>query len=551
MNDTQDGAAAETGGADNSPAGLVADRERRCGDGGAMNGAAESRLAGGIGAGARAKGVSASEGAEAGLSAEIKKLVALAIPLAAVQVGSNFFGVADTAIVGRLGAVPLAAVGIGHSVFFGGSIVGNGIMMGFDPLMSQALGAGDEARARQLLWQSIWMALIVGGVLTVPLIAIAPFLELFGIERAVALMGGDYLWVRTLSLIPLLVFLGARSYLQAKGRTASLVWGIVAANLLNVILTMWIAFGGGRLPDWTGPLRLMPAMGAVGAAIASVACVLLQLSFVAIALRRVPAPGFDASLRRFNARDIRRAFWVGLPIGLQMTAEVGFFVIVTFLAGRLGALQLASHQIAMTLAGMTFSCALGVGAAASVRVGRGVGARSVSSVRRAGFTAFAIGGGVMALSALCFFLWPSELSRLLSSDANVLAIAAPLVAVAAFFQLSDGFQAIGAGVLRGAGDVKFAFVTNLIGHYAIGLPVALGLGLWADRGVIGLWWGICAGLTAVAVTLFARFALISRREIRPLDMAATQTRGRDLEAFATGEGEVLSGESSSALSDRR
>ncbi|MBQ4334249.1 MAG: MATE family efflux transporter, partial [Myxococcaceae bacterium] len=440
---------------------------------------------------------------------------------------------------------------IGHSVFFGGSIVGNGIMMGFDPLMSQALGAGDEARARELLWQSIWMAIIVGLTLTVPLVVIAPFLEIFGIERAVAATGGDYLWVRTLSLIPLLVFLGARSYLQAKGRTASLVWGIVAANLLNVILTMWIAFGGGRLPDWTGPLRLMPAMGAVGAAIASVACVLLQLSFVAIALRRVPAPGFDASLRRFNARDIRRAFWVGLPIGLQITAEVGFFVIVTFLAGRLGALQLASHQIAMTLAGMTSSCALGVGAAASVRVGRGVGARSVSSVRRAGFTAFAIGGGVMALSALCFFLWPSELSRLLSSDANVLAIAAPLVAVAAFFQLSDGFQAIGAGVLRGAGDVKFAFVTNLIGHYAIGLPVALGLGLWADRGVIGLWWGICAGLTAVAVTLFARFALISRREIRPLDMAATQTRGRDLEAFATGEGEVLSGESSSALSDRR
>ena len=112
-----------------------------------------------------------------------------------------------------------------------------------------------------------------------PLIAIAPFLEIFGIERAVALMGGDYLWVRTLSLIPLLVFLGARSYLQAKGRTASLVWGIVAANLLNVILTMWIAFGGGRLPDWTGPLRLMPAMGAVGAAIASVLCGALTQGF--------------------------------------------------------------------------------------------------------------------------------------------------------------------------------------------------------------------------------------------------------------------------------
>ena len=564
MIDPQDGAVsdgagaavdAETGGAESSDKGLGQGRGQRGRDGGATRGEAASSLPGeGAGMG-RPDGVSDLEGAGTGLCAEIRKLVALAIPLAAVQVGSNFFGVADTAIVGRLGAVPLAAVGIGHSVFFGGSIVGNGIMMGFDPLMSQALGAGDEARARELLWQSIWMAIIVGLTLTVPLVVIAPFLEIFGIERAVAATGGDYLWVRTLSLIPLLVFLGARSYLQAKGRTASLVWGIVAANLLNVILTMWLAYGGGILPAWLGPLCRMPALGAVGAAIASVACVLLQLSFVAIALRRIPAPGFDASLRRFNARDIRRAFWVGLPIGLQMTAEVGFFVIVTFLAGRLGALELASHQIAMTLAGMTFSFALGVGAAASVRVGHGVGARSVSSVRRAGFTAFAMGGGVMALSALCFFLWPSELAGLLSSDETVLAIAAPLVAVAAFFQLSDGFQAIGAGVLRGAGDVKFAFATNLIGHYAIGLPVALGLGLGAGMGVIGLWWGICAGLTAVAVTLFARFALISRREIRPLDVAATKARALSSEVSVARGIEALSDKSSDVSSvvssDRR
>lgn len=451
---------------------------------------------------------------------EIWQLVRLAAPLAAVQVGSNFFGVADTAIVGRLGAVPLAAVGLGHSVFFGMSVVGNGIMMGFDPLMSQALGARDEVRARELLWQSVWLALIVGGGLTLPLMAIAPFLHLFGIEEAVAGTSFSYLLVRTISLIPLLLFLGIRSYLQAKAKTASLVWGIVVANVCNVIVTWWLAFGGEALPIWLGPLRRMPALGAVGAAVASTLCVAIQLLIVVAALRRIPVTGFDKSRRGFNGADAKRAFWVGLPIGLQMTAEVGFFVIVTFLAGRMGALDLAAHQIAITLAGMTFSFALGVGAAASVRVGRGVGARCVASVRRAGFTAFAIGGGVMAFSALCFFLWPGELAALLSNDASVLGIAAPLVAVAAFFQLSDGFQAIGAGVLRGAGDVKFTFLTNLIGHYAIGLPVALGLGIAAGMGVIGLWWGVCAGLTAVAVTLFARFIHLSRRAIAPLEMSA-------------------------------
>ena len=451
---------------------------------------------------------------------EIWKLVQLAAPLAAVQVGSNFFGVADTAIVGRLGAVPLAAVGLGHSVFFGGSVVGNGIMMGFDPLMSQALGAQDELRARELLWQSVWLALIVGGVLTIPLIAIAPFLHLFGIEEAVAKTSFSYLLVRAFSLIPLFLFLGIRSYLQAKARTAALVWGIVVANVCNAIVTWWLAFGGEGLPTWMGPLRLMPALGAVGAAVASTLCVAIQLLIVVVALRRIPVKGFDKSRRRFNGADIKRAFWVGLPIGLQMAAEVGFFVIVTFLAGRMGALDLAAHQIAITLAGMTFSFALGIGAAASVRVGRAVGAHSMASVRRAGLTAFAIGGGVMALSALCFFLWPDELAALLSNDVSVLGIAAPLVAVAAFFQLSDGFQAIGSGVLRGAGDVKFTFATNLIGHYAIGLPVALSLGLAAGMGVIGLWWGVCAGLTAVAVTLLVRFIHLSKRAIRPIEVTA-------------------------------
>lgn len=457
---------------------------------------------------------------EVSFKEEIWKLVQLAAPLAAVQVGSNFFGVADTAIVGRLGAVPLAAVGLGHSVFFGGSVVGNGIMMGFDPLMSQALGARDEVRARELLWQSVWLALIVGSVLTVPLVAIAPFLHLFGIEAEVAKTSFAYLLVRTISLIPLLVFLGVRSYLQAKARTASLVWGIAVANACNVIVTWWLAFGGEGLPAWMGPLRHMPALGAVGAAVASTLCVAIQLVIVVMALRRIPVAGFDRPRRRFNGADVKRAFWVGLPIGLQMMAEVGFFVIVTFLAGRMGAIDLAAHQIAITLAGMTFSFALGIGAAASVRVGRGVGAGSLSSVRRAGFTAFSIGGGVMALSALCFFLWPGELAALLSDDAGVLGIAAPLVAVAAFFQLSDGFQAIGAGVLRGAGDVKFTFVTNLIGHYAIGLPVALGLGIAAGLGVLGLWWGVCAGLTAVALTLLWRFSRLSRRAIRPLNAPA-------------------------------
>ncbi len=463
-----------------------------------------------------AAAASGTSGTSRGLGDEIRALVRLALPLALVQAGSNLFGVSDTAIIGRLGAVPLAAVGLGHAVFFGVTIAGSGIMMGFDPLISQALGAKDELRARSLLWQSIWMALAAGLVLTCPLLILAPFLSVFGISRELAQAGTPYLLVRTLGLIPLLIFLGARCYLQAKGKTASLVWGIIVANAVNVAVTIWLAFGGSILPGWTGPLRRMPALGATGAAAASTLCVLIQLLFVLAALRDIPAPGFTPSMRRLCTNDLKMAFRIGLPVGLQMTAEVGIFVIVSVLAGRLGDGQLAAHQIAITLAGMTFSFAQGVGAAGSVRVGIGVGAGSLATVRRAGFTSFGIGLAFMSCSAVCFFIWPMELSGLLSSDTAVLAISAPLLSVAAFFQLSDGFQAVGAGVLRGAGDVKFPFITNLAGHYGVGLPIALWLGVRGTMGVQGLWWGICAGLTAVAVTLFIRFVLITRRPIRPL-----------------------------------
>ena len=155
--------------------------------------------------------------------------------------------------------------------------------------------------------------------------------------------------------------------------------------------------------------------------------------------------------------------------------------------------------------------------AGTVRVGWAIGARDTPAARRAGLTAFAGGAGIMSIAALCFWLLPGALARMLSDQPDVIAASLPLLAVCAVFQLSDGIQGVGAGVLRGAGDTRFAFLANLVGHYAIGLPVAIVLGLRLGHGVIGLWWGLCAGLTAVAMALLTRFLRLSAREIAPLE----------------------------------
>jgi MATE family multidrug resistance protein len=200
-----------------------------------------------------------------------------------------------------------------------------------------------------------------------------------------------------------------------------------------------------------------------------------------------------------------------------MGAEVGVFALVGVLAGRLGQMPIAAHQVAISLASFTFCFAIGIGNAGSVRVGWAIGARDTAAARRSGLVAFATGATIMTLSAVCFWLAPRQLAALLSDRPDVIAASVPLLAVAAAFQISDGIQAVGSGVLRGAGDTRFAFAANFVGHYAIGLPIAIALGLWWSRSVIGLWWGLCAGLTAVAVALLSRFWRLSSREIVPLE----------------------------------
>jgi MATE family multidrug resistance protein len=199
-----------------------------------------------------------------------------------------------------------------------------------------------------------------------------------------------------------------------------------------------------------------------------------------------------------------------------MGAEVAIFTLVGLLSGRLGAEQMAAHQIALSVSAMSFTIAVGIGTAGGVRVGREIGAAQQEGTRRAGFVAFACGAGFMSVTALLFVLFPRAIAGMLTSDGGVVQIVVPLFAVAAVFQISDGIQAVGSGVLRGAGDTAFAFVANLVGHWLIGFPTAMFVGFRLGLGVTGLWWGLCAGLTAVAFTLLVRFHVLSRGGIAAL-----------------------------------
>jgi MATE family multidrug resistance protein len=294
------------------------------------------------------------------------------------------------------------------------------------------------------------------------------------------------------------------------------VVAVVLANVANVGLDLLLVLGGGWLPAWTGPLRAVPALGAAGAAIATTLVTGLQLAVLVAACAAIPA---ERVSRRLDPRDVGRALRVGVPVALHMGAEVGVFALVGFLAGRLGPAEIGAHQIAIACASISFTVAVGIGNAGGVRVGWAVGAGDREAARRAGFVAFGAGSAFMSCAALLFLVFPRFLAGLFTDAPEVLAIAAPLLGVAAVFQVSDGVQGVGAGVLRGAGDTRFTFGANMLGHWVVGLPLALALGIGAGMGVVGLWWGLALGLSAVAVGLFGRFVRISRGEMRRVEAA--------------------------------
>lgn len=434
---------------------------------------------------------------------ELVELAWLALPLVLTNLGNMLLSLVDVAIIGRLGAVEIAAAGLGNAIFFLFAIFGMGLLFGLDPLIAQALGAGERREARRLLWQGMWISGLVTVPLTLGVLAISTQLHRFGVEPAVEDATRTYLYARLPSLLPFLALMGVRSYLQAHGHGLVLFVAVVIANLANVPVALALSFGA--------PSIGIPVLGIAGAGLATAIATAIQLAVACVPLRWIAVPGGARPLRALDGALAARVWSIGRAIGAQFVIEAGSFSIVTFLVGRLGTHTLGGHQVALTLVSVTFQLALGIGAATSVRVGRAIGRGDPEATRRAGIVGIAAGGTAMILGAMVLFARPDRLASLLAADPQVIAAAAPLIVVAACFQISDGVQTIAQGALRGAGDTRWPLVINLIGHYALGLPI--GIALARHLGARGLWWGLALGLSVVAIAMTVRFVRLSRHAI--------------------------------------
>jgi MATE family multidrug resistance protein len=244
--------------------------------------------------------------------------------------------------------------------------------------------------------------------------------------------------------------------------------------------------------------------------------VFMALALMAFVMNNKSFKRYDVSFhfKSINKKVIKKILSLGLPSGLQYFFEVGAFSFAVIMVGWLGTNQLAAHQIAISLASISFMVMLGISVAGSIRVGNAVGMKDIEETRRAGFTAQILGAAIMLVSGLVFIIFRNFLPTLYVSDEVVISYASSLLIIAALFQISDGVQAIGIGILRGLTDVKIPTAITFIAYWIVGLPVGYLLGFNFELGVQGVWIGLLLGLTTSAILLTLRFNLRSKQIIK-------------------------------------
>ena len=439
------------------------------------------------------------------LREELRALLHLAWPITVAQLGLMAMGLVDTAVLGRLSVTELAGSSIGRMVTFAAITPAMGIALALEPLASQAVGAGELPRAWASL-QATSRAVVLSGA---PLVAVGYaalfLLEPCGIDREVASRARAFAVTQSAGMVLTLVFLTHKTFLQSQGRTRPALIASAVANGINLVVCNLLVRGDEFLVSLGVPAIGLPRLGAVGAGAAfSIASAVMAAIVYAASAKLQPR----VAAAVMSVREVMR---LGAPVGLQMLAEVGIFALCTVLVGRFGSVAVSAHQVALGLASFTFMGALGFSGGAAVRVGYAVG--EGRSPRRAGLVGLACGAVVMAVAGVVFAVFPGGLVRLFTRDSAVIALGAHLVVIAAFFQLFDGLQAVGGGVLRGAGDMRFPFVATVVAHWAVGLPAAVVLAFVFHLGVRGIWWGLASGLVAVAALLVARFLHVTRSVI--------------------------------------
>jgi MATE family multidrug resistance protein len=449
--------------------------------------------------------------------AEARELLRLAVPLAATQLAQMIILATDTVMLGHFSKEALAAAALGNTVYFLVWLLGSGMPMAVSPVIAHVQGrhsAATKPRDRREVRVAVRMGLWSVAMSSLPLLGVLvftrPILLMLHQESQLAADAAVFISSLAWGLPFALGFQVLRSFSTALSRAVPPLTVMGLAILWNACGDYALIFGHFGLPR----------LGLFGAGLASASSNIFSFLMMLTVCFAVPA------LRRYHIahrlwhpvwHSFAELFRLGLPIGVTMVFEVALFNGAALAMGTFGIATLAAHQIAITIPSLTFMIPLGIGLAATVRVGLAAGAGDRMAARRAGFTAIAMGAAFMCCTALVLLLWPLEIATLWlpASRANrdVLALAVTFLHVAAAFQLVDGIQVTAAMSLRGLKDARGPMWIAGASYWLAGAPMCLWLGFGTGLKGFGIWLGLAFGLTVAAITLTTRFVILSKKTL--------------------------------------
>jgi len=439
---------------------------------------------------------------------ELRALGTLAVPLAATQLAQMAMVTTDLVMIGRLGETPLAAAALGATLWGFGWLVGHGPAAAVAPVVAQMVGARpwDTVQARACVRMGLWAVAMLVPPLALFFAVAEPLLRFTGQSPALAALAAPYVYALACGLPFEFGFMVLRSFATALSRPHVPLYIVLAMIAVNLLGNYVLVFGHGGAP----------ALGLVGSGIASASA--NAFSFFAMLAVVLTVPVFRSyrlwrHLLRPDWAQLKELFGLGLSIGLAMVFEVMLFSAATLMMGRLGTAPLAAHQIALNVPSITFMVPLGIGMAATIRVGLAAGAHNRTGVRRAGLTAMAVGGAVMIVFALGIALFARTIAALYlpatPDTAETGALTVLFLHVAAAFQLFDGIQVIGANALRGLKDARLPMLLAGGAYWLVGFPLALVLGFGLHWHGVGIWLGLACSLAVAAVAMALRFAYVT------------------------------------------
>lgn len=434
----------------------------------------------------------------------IRKTLSLAYPVIIGQLGLIMMGVVDNIMVGELGAVPLAAASLSNSLIFLVLIIAIGNAIAVTPLIAILVGAKKTQESEIYFRQSLIINITMGAIVFLLIVVGTNYLDLIGQPGDVITRAKSYMVIIGLSIFPLMIFQTYKQFIEGLSIMRPAMVITLAANLVNIFANWVLIFGNLGFPR----LELNGAGWAT-----FISRFFMAGSLMLFVTRNKNFKEFDLSIKfkNINFHVIKKILSIGIPSGFQYFFEVGAFSFAVVMIGWIGANELAAHQIAISLASISFMGVLGISQAGGILVGNAVGEKNVHLVRKNGFTAILLGMFWMAVSGIVFILFRNLLPYIYIRDEVVIQIASQLLVIAALFQLSDGVQAVGIGILRGLTDVKGPTVITFIAYWIISLPVGYFLGFELDFGVIGVWIGLLIGLTCSAIMLTYRFNYKSKK----------------------------------------